>query len=198
MSSPQNNPSEKPKKNWWQKQWPNILFLIVLALFIIPQTRKPIQVTINRVFSFSPDTIDEKDQPQLTDYNWHLQGLNGKQINFMQSQNKTVVLNFWATWCPPCVAEMPSLQSLYNDYYDQVDFYFVSNEKQGVIYKFLSKNDYQLPVYKALAQQPKPLQASSLPTTYIIDKNGNIHVQKVGAADWNTEKVRKLLDDLSQ
>ena len=192
------NPKYKndKKKSWIQKQWQNILFFIILALFIIPQTRKPIQVTINRVFSFSPSTIDEKERPELSSYNWRLRSLNGQQLNFTQSQNKPVVLNFWATWCPPCIAEMPSLQNLYDDYKDKVDFYFVTNEDRKAIEKFTSKNDYDLPIYNPLEQQPEPLQASSLPTTYIIDKNGKVHIQKVGAADWNSDEVRDLLDSM--
>ena len=192
------NPKYKKdkKKSWIQKHWQNILFFIILALFIIPQTRKPIQVTINRVFSFSPTTIDEKERPELSSYNWRLRSLKGQRVNFNRSQNKPIVLNFWATWCPPCIAEMPSLQSLYDDYKGQVDFYFVSNEDQKAIQKFTTKGDYDLPIFNPLEQQPEPLQASSLPTTYIIDKKGKIHIQKVGAADWNTDKVRAILDSM--
>ena len=184
------------KKSWIQKQWQNILFFFILALFIIPQTRKPIQVTINRVFSFSPATIDKKERPELSSYDWRLQSLNGSQLNFTRSQNKPVVLNFWATWCPPCIAEMPSFQNLYDDYKGQVDFYFVTNEERKAIKKFTSKGDYNLPIYNPLEQQPQPLQASSLPTTYIIDKTGKIHIQKVGAANWNSDEVRNLLDSM--
>ncbi len=197
MSRTEKNKNDE-QKNWVQKQWHNILFFIILALFIIPQTRKPIQVTINRVFSFSPTTIDEKDRPVLSSYNWQLRSLNGQQVNFDRSQNKPIVLNFWATWCPPCIAEMPSLQSLYDDHKDQVDFYFVTQEDRKAIEKFISKNDHDLPIYNPLEQQPQPLQASSLPTTYIIDKEGKVHIQKVGAADWNSQEVRALLDELAE
>ena len=192
------NPNYKndKKKSWIQKQWQNILFFIILALFIIPQTRKPIQITINRVFSFSPTTIDEKERPELASYNWRLRSLYGKQVNFTRSQNKPVVLNFWATWCPPCIAEMPSLQNLYDDYKGKVDFYFVTKEDRKAVEKFTSKNDYDLPIFNPLEKQPEPLQASSLPTTYIIDKKGKVHVQKVGAADWNSDEVRDLLDSM--
>ena len=195
MGQTEKSKNEK-KKSWIQKQWQNILFFIILALFIIPQTRKPIQVTINRVFSFSPATIDEKERPELSSYDWRLQSLNGSQLNFTRSQNKPVVLNFWATWCPPCIAEMPSFQNLYDDYKDKADFYFVTNEERETIKKFTSKGDYNLPVYSPLEQQPQPLQASSLPTTYIIDRNGKVHIQKVGAADWNSDEVRDLLDSM--
>lgn len=192
-----NKPSDK-KKSWWQKQWQNVLFFIILALFIIPQTRKPIQVTINRMFAFSPSTIDEAEQPQLENYDWQIRNLNGKVVNLERSRSKPLMINFWATWCPPCIAEMPSMQALYDDHQDNVDFYFVSNETRKAIRKFTDKHEHDLPIYQPLEPQPEPLKASSLPTTYIIDTEGKIHVQKVGAADWNSEEVRALLDELAE
>lgn len=196
MSSTDKDQTNKNKKSWWQKQWQNVLFFIILALFLIPQTRKPIQVTINRVFSFSPSTIAKDEQPQLSNYKWPLRDLLGKSANLNRSVSKPILINFWATWCPPCIAEMPSMQKLYDDYQNQVDFYFVSNESTSDIKKFTETNEYKLPIYQVLRPAPEPLKSSSLPTTYVIDKQGNIHIQKVGAADWNSNKVRELLNKL--
>jgi hypothetical protein len=63
---------------------------------------------------------------------------------------------------------------------------------------FLNRKHFTLPVYRPLSETPQPLNGRTLPTTYLIDKEGNIVISKVGAADWNSEKVRSTLDGLIQ
>ncbi|MEM7187807.1 MAG: TlpA disulfide reductase family protein, partial [Bacteroidota bacterium] len=105
-------------------------------------------------------------------------------------------INFWATWCPPCVAEMPSLQNLYDEYGDRVDFYFVSMESEEKINKFMEKKGYNFPVYIPKQQIPQTIRGNSLPTTYVISKKGGIVVDKVGAADWDSRATKELLNGL--
>ena len=178
------------KKNWF-----NILFIIFIVLLLIPQTRKPIQVGLNRVIAFSPSTVAEDKRENLENYNWNLRNLDGKPVNFNRSIGKVAVVNFWATWCPPCIAEMPSFQKLFNDYGDKVDFYFVSSEEEAKLQKFL-ENKYQLPVYQPMSMPPQKMLSRSLPTTYVLSKSGEIVVDKKGAANWNDSGFRKTLDEL--
>jgi peroxiredoxin len=91
---------------------------------------------------------------------------------------------------------MPSLQSLYNDYGKRVDFYFVSTEEASVLQQFLTRKKYSFPVYIEKTAAPAVLQSSALPTTFVISKTGKIVMKETGAADWNSNKVRKLLDEL--
>lgn len=181
-----------------KKNWSNILLLVFIALLFIPQTRKPIQVGLNRLIAFSPSTISEEDRTQLADYNWELRELGERPVNFRQSMGKVTLINFWATWCPPCIAEMPSFQNLYNTYGDRVDFYFVSTEEEEKLKVFLEKKDYWLPVYQPLSMPPEKLQSASLPTTYLLSKSGKIVVDKTGAANWNDSGFRNTLDQLLQ
>lgn len=174
----------------------DILFFVLVVLFIVPQTRKPIQVFVNRIFSFSPSVISDDERVSLSDYNWKLQNLEGEEFDFRSVRGKVVLLNFWATWCPPCIAEMPAIQELYDDYGDRVVFLLVSNEKNTVIEGFTRKKGYRLPIYKSLTAYPEPLAGNSLPTTYLIDKKGKIIIHKTGAADWNSDTVRSTIDGL--
>ena len=103
-------------------------------------------------------------------------------------------MNFWATWCPPCVAEMPSFQNLYSDYGDRVVFLFVANDDPDRVIRFMENKELSLPVYFQVSEVPGEMSSNSLPTTYIIDPRGVIIASKVGAADWNSSKVRALLD----
>ena len=183
-------------KKFLKKNWSNILFAVVIILMIIPQTRMSIQVFVQRIFSFSPSETSGEDQRQLTDYRWPLQALDAKELNFSHSEGKVVIVNFWATWCPPCVAEMPSFQKLFDDYGSSVDFYFVTSEKGEKVQRFMAKHGYSLPVYIQTYEAPEELQSNVLPTTYVISKDGKIVINETGSANWNSDKTRKLLDKL--
>ena len=184
------------EKGFLKRHGSNILLVVFIILMIIPQTRTPIQIAVNRIFAFSPSEISEEKRQVLTDYDWQLIELEGGITNFSEGRDKVVVLNFWATWCPPCVAEMPSFQKLYDDYGDRVEFYFVSQEEQEPLKKFLLKRNYDLPVYRSLTLIPEQLVSNSLPTTFVISRSGEMVVHKTGAADWNTKEFRKLLQEL--
>jgi len=175
----------------------NIIFIIFLAILIIPQTRQPIQILLHKGLALiSPSVIEEEKRISLNDYNWNLVDENGNAYNFNEAKGKVVLINFWATWCPPCIAEMPSMEKLYQAYKDDVVFLFVSEEEQEVISKFKYKNDYDFIVYSSLTKHPEIFETRSIPRTYILDKAGNIAIDKSGAADWNSESVKELLDTL--
>ena len=180
--------------NFIQKNWSNILFGIFILLLFIPQTGKPIRVFVNRLLAFSPGIEAEGKRDVLTDYNWNLTDLQGNTVDFNQFKGKKIVVNFWATWCPPCVAEMPSMQELYSDYKDKVVFLFITNDDNEALQKFKEKYNYDIPVYREKSRTPALLQSNSLPTTYVINEKGEIVIDKTGAADWNSGKVRALLE----
>lgn len=182
--------------NFLKKNWSNIVFIVIIILLIIPQTRKPIQVGLNRLISFSPSEISKEKRENLDDYNWRLRSIDGEMHYFTETQGEVAIVNLWATWCPPCIAEMPSFQKLYNDYGKNVNFYFVSSEEMENIIPFVQKKAYTFPVFQPLSVSPKKLESGNLPTTYVISKSGEIVVNKTGAANWNDKKFRELLDEL--
>lgn len=184
------------EKSFIKRHGSNILLVVVIILMIVPQTRTPIQIALNRIFAFSPSEISAEKRQVLDNYDWKLNNLQGGTTNFSEARGKVIVLNFWATWCPPCVAEMPSFQKLYDDYGDRVAFYFVSQEEEEPLRNFLLKRDYDLPVYRSLTIIPEQLVSNSLPTTFVISGSGEIVVHKTGAADWNTKEFRVLLQEL--
>lgn len=175
----------------------NILFLIIIGLLLIPQTRQPIQILLNKGLAFfGPSIIAKSEQVVLTDYKWGLKDDNGNVFHFEDARGKVVFLNFWATWCPPCIAEMPSMQTLYNDYKDQVEFIFVSNETSPLVNRFLKEKGYSFKVYIPVTDYPDAFEVSSIPRTFLIDKKGRIIIDKTGVANWNSETVRKTIDAL--
>ncbi len=181
---------------WIKKRWKDLVFILIIGLLFIPQVRQPIQVFVQGIFAGTPDDLNKEDQKKLSSFNFALRGLDGQNTNLSNSEGRVILVNNWATWCPPCIAEMPSLQSLYNVYKEKVDFYFISNEKYNVLKMWLKEKSYNLPVYQPMGPTPKQLNSSSIPTTYVINKKGIIIIEEVGAHDWNTESFREKLDFL--
>lgn len=171
----------------------NIIFVIVLALMLYPPSRE----WFMRQIAFSPSIENVDESEKMDTYNWELAGLNTESLNFNELEGKVVFVNFWATWCPPCRAEMPMIQELYNDYNDKIEFIFVTNENWQTVETFFNKHQYNLPVYNALSTPPnKFTETNSIPASYLIDQNGHILISKTGSANWNSEKVRNLIDEL--
>lgn len=183
-----------------RKNLSNILF-IVFIIFLFTPYGLPVRTTIikgvslvtTRVFSME---IAKEEQVEIGDFNWRLRSLEGESVNISTFKEQIIVVNFWATWCPPCVAEMPSFQKLYDAYGDKVVFLFVANDEPDRVRTFINDKNYKIPVYFQETNVPKEMNSNSLPTTYIVDASGHIVASKVGAADWNSGKVRKLLDKL--
>ncbi|WP_396600462.1 TlpA family protein disulfide reductase [Algibacter sp. R77976] len=175
----------------------NIIFFIIIGVLLIPQTRQPIQVLLHKTLAvFSPSVIEESEQIIIEDYNWKLKDENDAVFNFEQTKGKVVLVNFWATWCPPCIAEMPSMQLLYDDYKDKIEFAFVSNEEFSKINTFKVANNYTFSVYSPITKYPEGFDVSSIPRTFLIDKAGHIIIDKTGAANWNSDSVRETIDTL--
>ncbi|HZW78290.1 MAG TPA: TlpA disulfide reductase family protein [Flavobacteriaceae bacterium] len=185
-------------KRFLKKQWSNLLFGIFLLLMVFPQTRMPIMVTVQRLIAFSPSETSEEKRETLNNYDWTIFNRENNAVNLAEFEGEVVIINFWATWCPPCVAEMPSFQKLYSDYQDQVSFLFVTSEDNSPVEKFLEKHGYELPVYFQKFAAPAELDSRALPTTFVLTRKGEIAVKETGVADWNSKKIRNLLDKLIQ
>ncbi len=172
--------------------------IVAIALFIIPQTRTPIQVLLHKGLSYinGSSLIDKEDQENVANVSWELLSETNEHFDLKDTKGKVVLINFWATWCPPCIAEMPSLQELYNDYNDKVIFLFVTNEDFETVNTFKLKKAFNFDVYQPISAPPEVLTTRSIPKTFIIDKRGAIVVEESGAVNWNSETVRNQLDDL--
>ncbi len=186
------------EKNSWWKIGSDIFFYVFILLMIIPATRKPLSTALIKATMRKPNVKIEASVPKLVaeDYAMTFMDMNGKTVSLSDLKNDVILLNFRATWCPPCLAEMPSLQKLYDSYGDKITMILVSNEDRAVINQYLSTNDYQLPVYMQKSLSSPGFQVGSIPTTYLIAKDGRIVSSKKGAANWNSEKFKAELDEL--
>ncbi len=174
----------------------NIAIILLLALYFFTPIGFHAKVYLNRLISHNPVPVEERAQQFLEDYDYKLVNSKGNTVNLLDYKGDVIFINFWATWCPPCVAEMPDLQLLYDAYGEKVTFLFIARDKKEKVSNFIMKKNYNLPVYFESGFTPKTLYSAALPTTFIIDKKGNIVVAETGSADWNSESVRILLDGL--
>ncbi|MFI8602944.1 TlpA family protein disulfide reductase [Cellulophaga baltica] len=174
----------------------NLVLLLAAGIVLFTPLGFPVKVFVNKLISFAPSEVAEEERFILKDYHWSLIAPENETINFKEFQNQVVVVNFWATWCPPCVAEMPDFQALYDDYGTKVVFLFVTNEDRSVVDAFMKKKSFTLPVYYPQNATPSLLKSSAIPTTFVISKTGEIAIDKTGAADWNSTSTRELLDRL--
>ena len=178
----------------------NVAFIAFLGILFFTPAGREVKLWMSqlRVMVLNPavESVDNQQQLSKFDYEWKLVDASGKQVELSDFSGKVILLNYWATWCPPCIAEMPSLQNLYNDYQDKMVFIFLTNDDKPKVDAFMKKREFTLPVYYQASNAPSKLSTNSLPTTFLIDQNGKILIEEVGASDWNGESMRAILDKL--
>jgi len=121
-----------------------------------------------------------------------------RKVSLHDLRGKVVVLNFWATWCPPCVEEMPSLVKLQSDFKDRVVVLAVSvDEDERSYHTFLKKNNVDLLTVRDPQQKSNELYGTiKFPETYIIDRNGVVQRKFIGPVDWTRADVVEYLNKL--
>lgn len=114
--------------------------------------------------------------------NFTLKTLEGEPVALDETRGKVVVLDFWATWCPPCREELPSVEKLRQEFAGQVQFFGVNDEDSGTVKDFLRKHAYELPVLMdGRRQVHRQYGVSAIPTMLIIDRQGVIREHFVGS-----------------
>lgn len=156
------------------------------------------RAVIQAGFVNASPTLSERQEP--FDYNFTIKDLAGNKIDFSAYKGKIVFLNLWATWCPPCRSEMPSIQKVF----DEVDktriaFVMLSLDKDGQlekVKKFVKKNEFTFPVFMPSGYLSDQLNVPSIPTTFVISADGRILYKEVGMRNYNTPKFKKFLNEL--
>jgi len=182
-------------KRWWSILL-DFLFLVLILAMLVPNARKSISAFVVRHTMFSPSESSKTIFLDEGDWNMSLISYNGEKVVLSELKGKPIFINYWATWCPHCIAEMPSLQNLYNRYKDKVHFLFISGEDPQTVLRFMDEKRYNLPLYTILGNVPSAFDSSSLPTTILIGVGGQIVLFKTGAARWDSKKSYKMMDEL--
>lgn len=127
--------------------------------------------------------------------------LAGQPVSLESLKGKVVFLNIWATWCAPCIAEMPNIQNLYKKVSsDKIAFVMLSVDEGGLdkVKKFIDRKGFTFPVYLAAGELPLEFDTGALPTTFIISPAGKIVKTQEGMAEYDTPAFRKYLEGLAK
>ena len=191
--------------NYWKNKTlfgkiSDLVFVVFIIALIFPSGRMAIGGAINRVKAMisQPDIAENGEQMSENDYDWNLINANEEKVNLKDYKGKVLFINLWATWCPPCVGEMPEIQKLYNHFKDdsQIAFLLITSDPVSKIHSFIKKRSYDFPVYHSTSYTPVPFRVKSIPTTFIVSKTGKIIVKKTGAANWSGKKTIEILNNL--
>ncbi len=145
--------------------------------------------------------LENSAMSQPADYDWSPLDLDGSPVAFSQFRGKPLFLNVWATWCGPCVREMPSIARLAADPRLQgknIQFVCVSvDQSADEVRRFLAGKNWGMTFLRA-ERLPAVFHTDGIPATFLIDAKGRIAASEVGSADWSTAEVVAFLDKLAK
>lgn len=183
----------------------NLVLFVLLAIFVVSADAKGfVMEGLMKIGLFQPDIPQsESTLPIITPAAVVQDAVfldnNGQPIKLSDQKGKVVFINFWAAWCPPCIAEMPTIDQLHAKYKNNKDVLFLMVDVDGKMVEstaFMNKKGFDLPVHIPGSGLPKELFAGSMPTTVMLDKLGNIVFHHVGGADYGNPEITDFINKL--
>ncbi|MEO1052985.1 MAG: TlpA disulfide reductase family protein [Bacteroidota bacterium] len=160
-----------------------ILIILILSIAACQQPQK------TEADSASTDAKDLVAKIKLSD-------LDGNSIDLKSMKGKVVFLNFWATWCKPCIEEMPSIDAMKQSLGGRdIVILAASDEPLKRVKAFADKYDFSFQFVK-MESSVADLGIYALPTTFIIDKQGEIALNETGARDWNNQANQDMIKEM--
>lgn len=203
-------------QSWLRKNIGEVFFMSAFAVVMLTDLRQPVVSTLQRGLLATglwraappmPLAGPPVQQASLrlaglrSDYPYPLPllTLDGRPANLRQFKGKAVLVNLWASWCPPCLAEMPGLQALYQKTDTaKVAFVLISlDANPNKARALLKRKGYTLPVYFPAAPLPAPFDSPSIPSTVVLTPSGRLADRHDGMADYDTPEFRAALEKLA-
>lgn len=177
-----------------------LLALFAAGMLFFPNFKATVLQGLMKVGLFQPGVHSTAHTP-ATELSWDVTFTNskGETLNSKALKGKVVFINFWATWCPPCIAEMPSVNQLFKKYQSNPDIVFLlvdADNKLSKSEKFMADRGFGLPVYALQGQMPYEWFEGTLPTTVVLDKKGNIVFRETGVANYASTNFMNFIDRL--
>lgn len=186
-----NTQETQPRKN--TQLLLTILFVFIACVFLIVFLRKERDSTLKTA---------EPIQPGLEMPNFTFPDINGREVSLSDHRGKVVLVNVWATWCPPCRQEMPSMQSLYEKFKgENFEILAVSIDSEGreAVAPFMRKMNLTFPALLDPGETIRSLYGiTGVPESFIIDKQGILVEKIIGPINWATPEVFFFFKDLIQ
>jgi peroxiredoxin len=174
----------------------NNLFLaaMILALAFFMARRQGI------VLDSPPMQLKASGERDVEAPEFALADLAGNRVRLSDHRGNVVLLNFWATWCPPCRAEMPSMEKLYQVYRDRgLVILAISGDRtnRSTVETFVQELGVTFPILLDPAGEVfAQYGVRGLPTSYLLDRRGRIVSAEAGARDWNSTAARQVVEAL--
>ena len=177
-----------------------LLVAIVIVILVNPTAKSLLLKGLIGIGFFKPDIPAQISEKALAPpFNITFSDSSGKIINTTALKGKVIFINFWATWCPPCIAEMPNVNDLYKQYKNQPNVVFiladVDNDYKKAI-SFIKAHHYDLPVYTIASNIPQNIMDGTIPTTLVLDKAGRLVFRHTNTANYNNSKFNSYLNML--
>lgn len=178
-----------------------LLLLVLRTTGLLGAVTHATQWTILQTGLRDADDVTDDDATAF-DFNFTIQDMEGNQIPFETFRGKTIFLNLWATWCGPCRAEMPGIQSLYEKTdKDKVVFVMLSIDEEydtPKVRKYLAARQFTFSAYRPVTLLPEQLRVPSIPTTFVISPEGKVVKKAVGTTQFDTPKFQRFLESLGE
>ena len=146
-------------------------------------------------------SIPESKDAADADYNFRLVNSEGIKIDVRDLKGKTIFINIWATWCPPCVAEMPNINSLYNKIENKDDIVFLMishDDEMRTARSWVKRKGFDFPIYQLASPLPDVFETGVVPSTFVVSPEGKIVMSKTGMANYDTKRFKKYLLKLAE
>lgn len=181
------------KKIW--KHGTTVLLGVIIIILLVPSWRVSFQGWFQGLFLTQMELKEESNTPlPINVLDWVIYDDQNTATTFRNYTNKPTVLTFWATWCPPCRAELKELKTLKENYNGKVNFVSVSEESNETVKKSGLTESYDFLYTTQL--YPQFFEIQSYPTLCIINKHGELIFKHAGAGALDNEKNRDFLDGL--
>ena len=178
-------PLTKPSRIWWYVLIGAAIFWALYLNFGLPGPRK---------------LLENTGMSTPANYDWSLVDLNDQPVPFSRFKDKTIFLNIWATWCGPCLGEMPSIDKLARNPRLQgknIEFICVStDDSTEAVRRYVADKHWKMTVLRT-GQFPSVFYSEGIPATFVIAPDGRIAGFEVGAADWDEPHVVEFLERLA-
>lgn len=171
------------------------IIVLVLSFFVTPLGDFSKEL-LNKMFATTPTVISTENRGKLLTYDWKLKRADWSYFNFKEAEGKVVFINFWATWNLPSRAQLDDIQSLYERYGANIEFYVITNEERELPEELMLRKGYAFPITYQIIGEPSPINLLKEGGSYILDSNGNIVVHQTAIADWDNDTIFALLDQL--
>ncbi len=183
-----------------KKNWLNALILAILAILLFsPSAKSWLLEQLIKTGLFNTEIKKDAHQDVAANTDFSYADSSGIVTSTKALRGKVIFINFWASWCPPCRAEMSSLNKLYQKLSNEKEIVFLfinedEDKRKGIDY--LHKNNFSIPFYSEKGNIPNEIFGGSLPTTVVLNRDGKVVLKHEGMAGYNTDKFIQQLKGL--